>query len=748
MFGAYLVGMGALSMLVQVVLLRELLASFFGNELSLGLVLTSWLLLVALGAGLGGRLAARWHAGASALVVCHVLLALVLPVELFLARAVGGGTAFPGQVIGPVQTAYLSALVLALPCVVVGALFALACRVAERTAEGRSDGSVSAVSWVYILEGAGAFLGGLLFHFELADRPESAAVVRDLMVLSSGLALIVVGDTRAGVDEPPVWLWAVAALAMLGSLSLRVWTPDLAKRTLARRWRGFELVHSENTRYGSLAITRLEGQLSFFHDGLLMFTTEDWQSAEESAHLPMLMHPRPRNVLFLSGGLGGALVEALKHPVEHVDYVELDRRAIELAREHLPGELQTPFSDPRVEFHYMDARAFVRDTRRRYDVIVVNLPDPSTANLSRFYTAGFFEELAGRLGPGGIVSTGLSSSEGYVTGPRRLLQSSVFRSGRLHLPHVLVVPGPQVTYLCARDRGALTADPAVLGERLAERGIETQFVNEFYLANLLMPFKAEQYLASLGSGPPARVNTEGDPVSYRYYLQAWLAEQAPGMARALGHWPWVLGGIGVLALVGVGGCLVGGRALPRATAVAIGVTGFVEMAVELLVIFGFQVAAGYVFHQIAILLALFMAGLTIGALAAERLAARAPQAALGALLISLAALAGYAFLLGWDDLRGFGDFVRNAGILAAIAGALGGFAFPLGIAVVSRPGGVKADRAAAGLYAADLVGGALGAVAISVILLPTLGFGMTLMALGLVSVAALALLALAAVVRR
>ena len=51
---------GFTSVIAQIVLMRELIVVFYGNEISLGIMLVGWLLWTALGSGLAGKLAARW----------------------------------------------------------------------------------------------------------------------------------------------------------------------------------------------------------------------------------------------------------------------------------------------------------------------------------------------------------------------------------------------------------------------------------------------------------------------------------------------------------------------------------------------------------------------------------------------------------------------------------------------------------------------------------------------------------------
>ena len=105
----------------------------------------------------------------------------------------------------------------------------------------------------------------------------------------------------------------------------------------------------------------------------------------------LLEHAAPRRILLIGGGVNGAVAEALKHPtVERLDYVELDPALIGMAREFFPAQTAAFDSDSRVHLHFLDGRRFLTETGEKFDVIIVDVPDPQTAQLNRFYTVEFF----------------------------------------------------------------------------------------------------------------------------------------------------------------------------------------------------------------------------------------------------------------------------------------------------------------------------------------------------------------------
>jgi spermidine synthase len=81
------------------------------------------------------------------------------------------------------------------------------------------------------------------------------------------------------------------------------------------------------------------------------------------------------DVLVIGAGTGNDVAVALAQGAKRVDAVEIDPALLQLGRDHHPDR---PYSDPRVTTHVDDGRAFMERTHRRYDLILLALPDSAT----------------------------------------------------------------------------------------------------------------------------------------------------------------------------------------------------------------------------------------------------------------------------------------------------------------------------------------------------------------------------------
>ncbi len=112
-------------------------------------------------------------------------------------------------------------------------------------------------------------------------------------------------------------------------------------------------------------------------DGYMMLTEKDeFIYHEMIIHVPMAVHPNPRNVLIIGAGDGGAVRELARYDhVEHIDLVEIDKMVIEACKEHLP-QTACSLDDPRVHIYYEDGVKYIRSCENQYDLIIVDSTDP------------------------------------------------------------------------------------------------------------------------------------------------------------------------------------------------------------------------------------------------------------------------------------------------------------------------------------------------------------------------------------
>ncbi len=720
--------LGITSLVAQVLSIRELLFVFTGNEFFIGWTLFAWLFWVAGGALVAGRVPERSGGGLGPLAACHGLAALALPVGVALVRSCRAalGTV-PGAVPDLLPAMGFSFAVLAPLCGVLGAQFVLGARAWRGAMGGAEAGGVQ--SRAYAWETAGFVAGGLWFSlFGVAmDEFQVAGWLGCLNGLA-GLALR--AGFRARAWRPRLALLAlVAAMAAVAASGGR-----LGRATAAWRFPGQVVVESRNSIHGHLAVTAIGRQLNFHENGLLLGAEDERMALEPLAHYPMLAHPAPKRVLLLGTGFTGMLAEILRHGPERVDHVELDPLWIELARRHLSPAGRAALDDPRVNTVFADGRIFLRQPaaggpEAAYDVILVNLPDPVTALINRYYSREFCRDAKRRLAPDGVLALRLSFSADHVGRELADLGASILRTLRAEFATVTLLPGDEMIFLASPG----VAPPPSADEwiaRHAARGLETDFVTPPAIRERLTTDRIGQAREAFARSG-ARINRDGRPIACHYQFVRWLRSFHPRAAELAGgmgglDWLW---GAGLVAGGAWGMALACRKRRPgRIGAWAMGMGGFTLMACEMTLLLSFQSLCGHLYRQIAMLLAALMLGMAAGTVAGTRRIGRARPRTLAAVHAWIAAAAAGVGLalraLEGGALAGMGGREGVFYLMAALIGGLVGFEFPAASRV--HASGTEGGGEDGVVYGADLAGSCLAALLIGLWALPVLGSGATL----------------------
>jgi spermidine synthase len=397
---------GFVATVAQIIILRELLVLFYGNELSAGLVFACWLLWSGLGSGLSAKWASKISAHTTLLRLLLVCLSAVLPLSVLFIRAARVIWTLPaGELPSIGKMLYISVAVTGLLCPVSGALFGICWAIHRKKGVHQPLG-------IYLGEALGSAAGGLIFYFIFLPYVS----VFTTIWITCGLILCITGWLFR-----PWWPRSnlrFGHLMWIAAFFLVVWGVVSGSRLdhVSRRWQwGPDLLAVHDTAYHNIALLEKEGQVSVFTNGLWLFSQPDRLSAEYGVHLALLQHPDPKTILLLGGGITGLLEELFKQPgIRSIDYVEPDPDFIPLLKPHLSPATDASLQDPRVRLFHQDPRVFLRRTNARYDVILMNMGDPITAQMNRFYTEEFFAHVKQRLSSGGIFSFAVSGGESML----------------------------------------------------------------------------------------------------------------------------------------------------------------------------------------------------------------------------------------------------------------------------------------------------------------------------------------------
>ncbi len=386
---------------------------------------------------------------------------------------------------------------------------------------------------------------------------------------------------------------------------------------LAKQWlfTGQELLDYRDTPYGNVTVTRQGDQLNFFENDVLLFSTGDVASNEEAVHFAMAQRPNAARVLLISGGISGMINEITKYPVEHVEYVEINPWLIDMGR-----KLAGPEWQGGAQLIVEDARRYVRASGGPYDVVLINVPDPGTAQINRYYTREFFEELKPRLSPKAVVSLSVLPSTEYLGQEGREVSSIIYTTLASAFANVLILPGMRNHFLVSD--GPLRSDIANVVDSLA---ISTAYVNKFYLDDRMTEERGKKIASSLDRA--AITNRDFTPAAYYRQVRYWLSY--------FSFDPWVPG---IACLLLLGALLI----KMKRVSFCMFVGGAAGSSIEVVLLLAFQIMYGSLYLATGMIITAFMAGMSIGSLVPWRFVRRKPAAAF---VWVQAAVGLFAFLL-------------------------------------------------------------------------------------------------------
>lgn len=741
--------LGFISIIGQVVILREVTATFYGNEFFMGVVLASWIGWVAIGAL---KLSGFIKESKRFLCLCFLLAAFLLPLEIFIIRLSKNLVASGGQMPNLFLSLLLAVVITAPLPLILGLIFPLANRMGAGLVSAHSDVgadfvSAHSVSRAYLFEIIGFISGGLTFNFILIWLNEFKVTF-----LLGGLAILVTFKLLKGFSfKIPTLLLALGFFVIF----LSPLSDKINFYTSAVRFPSQKLAELTNSLSGNIAVTESEGQYNFYENGIFITSHQEKGFSEVLAHFPLLTHPHPQKVLLVGSGASGAITEILKHKPSEVTWVELDPKLIEISYKYATKESRISIDDARVNSIATDARYFLTcrgvtchaPTNQKFDAIIVNLPDPFTALINRFYTREFFEEAKNKLTSDGIFAFFLSSSPNYLNPSLRERNTLIYQTLKNIFSSVVILPEEEIFFIASQNEIDKTGE--ILIKRLKARNIETGLVTPDYIKYRLTNERVEEISKLLSY--PSVINFNQDLKPHGYFLNAlyWQSFFYPKLAKFFGYFLkiklWQ-----VLLVFGIAYSLIFLRVKKSSKGLSFLVMatgGLTLMASEVLLIYLFQITEGYIYHKIALLITAIMAGMALGNwYATKKLKVKSftrqsfAKQNLGGqelkvirLKIVKIHLGLVGFCLGIFPLIIFMPNSITFLLGAVLVGFLVGMEFPLANQLFFK-GEPEPNKKTGVIYGADVLGSCLGAILLCLFFIPILGIIQALIILAFINI--------------
>ena len=318
-----------------------------------------------------------------------------------------------------VEFTFILAIVI-VPTFLMGAAFPLATRVFSLHHGGIGE----SVGTVYGANTMGNILGAFVTGFVLIPflGTQKSIYVAVIMNMLSAMLFLSRSQVSAGSRFKIATMGSVGAVLGMGMLFVPAW--NISAMTFGPFYEAVRLQPLDISRPGELEKIAAERRVIFHKDGpdttvtvkefpdnsraLYINGKPDASSSGDLpsqvlvAHIPLMMHPDPKETLVIGLASGITLGAATLHPVSNIDCLEISPTMVE-ASHYFDAYNHAPLENSKVNLIVGDGRNHLALTRKTYDVIISEPSNPYFAGMSDLFTEEFFTLMREHLNPGGLT---------------------------------------------------------------------------------------------------------------------------------------------------------------------------------------------------------------------------------------------------------------------------------------------------------------------------------------------------------
>ena len=735
-YGIVIFSVGFFGLLAQTLLFRDFLMVFQGNEISTGLFFFSWLFWITIGAFLGWM---PWLNRKAAKVYEFLLLlyipAYFLQTSLLLAtRELVGASEYeliPFWHLAGALTLFNSPV-----SIVTGFLFVTGAEWVRNTAlpTGR----------VYVLDALGSFAGALavtlLLYAGVCDESVffAGAVLLGLVPFlhnyrsqASGIRKYAIAGTGLVSLFFAVLLVSGFGTAQHDCQAKKQWNRMLPKG----KFQGSFNTPQAGYYYGSY-----RGEFSIIRWNSICESLPNREAAWAMAAENLAEKPDARQIMLIGSGAFSLCRSLCEMPgIKQVVWLDTDPDYPSTLLKIIPEKYCAgldKLSTPR-----QDIRAYLRDSGNKFDLIINMVPAPTALSLNRYYSGDFYHLLGGALQPGGVLSVGFPGGENFMGPELKMIGASLLKTLQERFKYIVLKPGASSRFF-ASNSNVLTIKPETLIKRLSNLKTLVKNFPPQNIYTVFDPFRADfqkrDYLETIKSRKGQLINSDDQPVTSRFAMLFALKKSGFGATLPdTGTTPaklfnWIVWGMIILAAVRLGLLVIPRKTktdMPRFCDCRVPggdimffvwISSVMGMCINILLIYAFQVSNGSIFLYFGLVSALFMLGLFAGGQISSTCFSNKQGYYFPLFSLLLIVLFG---ILRFSGLRFVSTFLLGLTFLAA--GAVCGLWLPRAAAVLQFRNW-RERNIAWQLWLFDSLGGAIGGLLCSILLLPLFGALQTL----------------------
>ncbi|MDD5477556.1 MAG: hypothetical protein PHG87_05095 [Candidatus Omnitrophica bacterium] len=683
------IALGIIAAIFQLVILREFSFSIAKNELAFVVAVGFWIIFCSLGSILKTSKRLR-----TTLLCILASLSFSFSVCLIhLAKSLAGLKYYEAAGLGLVL--FLSIILIGPTAFTIGLAFRHF--VQEYIRENQPQKDIYAKFFAF--EAIGFFLGGMAFTFCFIDY------TNPLIFALSPLILLPAIKNHYKKILPACLIIIITIISAVSFNSI-----------LKKEFANADILVNLGSSYGPIIATCKAGATTLFSGGSSLATSEDRSANEEFIHMS-LSATSPlvnKDVLFVGAAISGQVEEIAKYKLNSLDCLQINPLISKLAKNKLPAGLKS-----KVNFITDDPRLYLKNTNRQYDAILMNMPAPVNLALNRYFTEEFFKLIPGRLKPKGIFAFTIPSKREILSPQFARFDSSIINAIDRVFTNTFIIPSDSMIVI-ASDKLKINADDLL--NNFTKVNPRTKFFTIYHFKDYLDPAMRSYTESMLDRNVPA--NTDLNPSGFLNYL---ILEQIKFYPNLKIDFNKMRSSIAAALLLLAALIIIFGYLFKKISCLLnTGMIGFTSISFSSIIFVLFQLYCGALFWKLGLLIALFMAGLSIGTFLLNTIKTYRANLLSGLYLFWMISI----FILFWNlkiiTKVGYAEFIFY--FYSLICGFLTGSSYPL-LAQNLLKNKFDNKNLAMTIYSADLIGAFLGTMVSGILLIPFLGTPYSLLTL-------------------
>mgnify|MGYP001028708531 CR=1 FL=1 len=261
------------------------------------------------------------------------------------------------------------------------------------------------VSNVFTFDYIGALLASILFPLVLVPQLGVMRTSLFFGMINVSIAIVLCFVLKNELKRP--YLLKAKAIGSFVFLLLVFLFSEAILSFSEGKLYGENIVYTSSTPYQRIVLTHNKSDYKLYLNNNLQFSSADeYRYHEALVHPVMAAAKKVENVLVLGGGDGLAVREILKYKdVKNITLVDLDEGMTKLFKTNkiLTGFNQHSLTDAKVKVFNQDAYIWTKNCKEKFDVAIIDFPDPSNYSLGKLYSLNFYKSLHDILSKDAVV---------------------------------------------------------------------------------------------------------------------------------------------------------------------------------------------------------------------------------------------------------------------------------------------------------------------------------------------------------